>query len=157
MKHRIVSVFVASALLAAPAFAQTTSPATDPTVEAPSTSGAAPVTPTATPGEVVIVVPEGYVLTELTSVTSDQLKGVNVYDQHDSKIAEIADVVIGADSKVTGVITDVGGFLGIGEHRVSLSPEQVKVYKNSKNDIRAYVSMSKDELKALPEFKAPNQ
>ncbi len=111
----------------------------------------------ATAGETVIAVPEGYVFTELATVTADTLKGVDVYDPTDSKIAEIADVVIGPDSKVTGVVTDVGGFLGLGEHRVQLSPEQIKVYKNADNDLHAYVSMTKDELKALPKYEAPAQ
>lgn len=105
----------------------------------------------------VLVVPEGYLLTELVSVTADELKGVDVLDPEGNKIAEIADVAIGGDAKVTGVITDVGGFLGMGEHRVSLSPDQVALYKNADNDLRAYVSMTKDELKALPKYEAPNQ
>ncbi|TWI28234.1 PRC-barrel domain protein [Paracoccus sulfuroxidans] len=96
-------------------------------------------------------------MTELTSVTADQLKGVDIYDQTDAKIAEIADLVIGSDDKVTGIVTDVGGFLGMGEHRISLGPDQVAIYKNADNDIRAYVSMTKDELKALPKYEAPNQ
>lgn len=160
MKHKLASILAASAFLSVPAFAQTTAPATEPATEVPATPSPMPApstAPAATPSEVVIAVPDGYLLTELTSVTSDQLKGVNIYDPNDSKIAEIADVVIGTDNKVTGIVTDVGGFLGVGKHRVSLSPDQVTIYKNTDNDIRAYVAMSKDELKALPEFEAPNQ
>lgn len=179
MKISVLSALMTTALLAGPAFAQNTgdaqavNPATevdasqaevkpDPAAEVPTTSADVSTTTTpAAPGDgatdVAIVVPEGYTMTELTSVTADQLKGVDIYDQADAKIAEIADLVIGSDDKVTGIVTDVGGFLGMGEHRISLGPDQVAIYKNADNDIRAYVSMTKDELKALPKYEAPNQ
>lgn len=162
MKHLIVSVFAAGSLFVLPALAQTATEQTAPS-SAPSSSPAtsdAPMMTDVAPADgapdVVIVVPDGYLLTELVSVTADELKGVDIFDPEGNKIAEIADVAIGADDKVTGIITDVGGFLGMGEHRVSLSPSQVAVYKNPDNDLRAYVSMSKDELKALPTYVAPN-
>lgn len=157
MMNKTFAIAMTGVLLAGPGFAQTaTTPATEPApavvvpADAPVVAGAA-----AAP-EVVITVPEGYVLTELTTVTGDELKGVDIYDPSGAKIAEIADIQIGPDSKVNGIITDVGGFLGLGEHRVLLSPDQIKIYKNTDNDIRAYVSMTKDELKALPKYVAPN-
>lgn len=129
-----------------------TEPATDPAAQ----PAAEPMAPVGTPADIVVSVPEGYVLTEVASMTAEQLKGVDIHDPSDKKIAEIADVVIGSDNAVTGIVTDVGGFLGMGEHRVSLSPEQVSIYKNGDDALRAYVSMSKDELKALPAYEAPN-
>lgn len=177
MKISVLSALMTTALLAGPAFAQNTgdaqavNPATevdaaqaevkpDPAAEVPNADVPTTTTPAAPAdgaADVAIVVPEGYTMTELTSVTADQLKGVDIYDQTDAKIAEIADLVIGSDDKVTGIVTDVGGFLGMGEHRISLGPDQVAIYKNADNDIRAYVSMTKDELKALPKYEAPNQ
>ncbi|TRW92046.1 hypothetical protein FNJ84_21270 [Paracoccus sp. M683] len=179
MNINVLSALLVSAMIAGPALAQNTgdsqavNPSTevdpaqpevapDPTAEVPAaTTTEAPAASTAVPSagsaDMALVVPEGYMMTELTSVTGDQLKGVDIYDPADSKIAEIADVVIGSDDKVTGIVTDVGGFLGLGEHRVSLSPDQVAIYKNADDDIRAYVSMTKDELKALPKYEAPNQ
>lgn len=163
MKHAILSAFLASTLLAGPVLAQTTTepaPAVTPAPEA-TTTPAAPMASDAAPAagasDMMIVAPEGYVMTEMMSVTADELKGVDIYDPAGNKIAEIADVEIGPDNKVTGVITDVGGFLGMGEHRVSLAPDQIAVYKNSDNAMRAYVSMSKDEMKALPAYMEPNQ
>ncbi|MFB9222676.1 PRC-barrel domain-containing protein [Paracoccus cavernae] len=173
MKDRILYPLLATAMLGTAAFAQgtaetpgTTEPATMEPAEAevttdPSAATPAPVATDAAPVadapvEIVIPVPEGYTLTEVGTMTADQLKGVDIYDPSDAKIAEIADVVIGSDNAVTGIVTDVGGFLGLGEHRVSLSPDQVTVYKNADNDLRAYVSMTKDELKALPAYEMPN-
>lgn len=153
-----------------PAFAQETTPTTPtapaappaapeaPATPAPTTpapTDAATSTPTSTP-TVVISAPEGYVFTETGAVTADQLKGVKIYDPAGNDVGEIADVALGADNALSGVISDIGGFLGMGEHRVSLTPDQIQVYKNSDNDMRAYVTMTKDALKAMPAYVAPN-
>lgn len=163
MMNKIVSAVVASIVLAGPVMAQD---AADPAV-VPETAVTAPVAepdatapdataPDATAG-VVVAAPEGYVLTELGTVTAEQLKGVNIYDAEDASVAEIADLEIGGDNMVTGVITDVGGFLGMGKHRILLSADQISIYKNAEDDLRAYVSLTKDQLKELPEYEAPNQ
>lgn len=158
MMNKIVSAVVASIVLAGSVMAQD---AADPAV-VPEAAVTAPVAepdataPDATDG-VVVVAPEGYVLTELGTVTAEQLKGVNIYDAEDASVAEIADLEIGGDNMVTGVITDVGGFLGMGKHRILLSADQISIYKNADDDLRAYVSLSKDQLKELPEYEAPNQ
>src|SRR5690606_24060863 len=104
---------------------------------------------------IVITAPEGYVYTEIGTVTADDLKGVDIYDPQGGDVAEIADIQLGPDSALSGVITDVGGFLGMGKHRVLLAPDQIQVYRNGDGDMRAYVSMTKDELKALPEYSGP--
>lgn len=123
---------------AAPALAQT---------------AAVPVTPAPAGANVVIAAPEGYVFTEVASVTASELKGVDIYDAEGKDVGEIADIKLGADNALQSVLTDVGGFLGMGEHRVALTPAQIHIYKNADNDMRAYVTLTKDELKALPAFK----
>ncbi|RRH70099.1 PRC-barrel domain-containing protein [Falsigemmobacter faecalis] len=138
----------ASLGFAAAGFAQTAVTPAAPDAMAPS------ATAPATAPSMVITAPEGYVFTEVGTVTADELKGVNIYDPEGKDVGEIADVQIGATNSVEKIITDVGGFLGMGEHRVALDPAQIQVYKNSDNDMRAYVSMTKDELKALPKFEA---
>lgn len=149
MRKISVSVIALTGLMSfgLPVFAQTA----EAPAEAPATTTEAPAAAPA----VVIVAPEGFTMTEWAAVTADQLKGVNIYDAEGNDVAEIADVVIGADSKVTGIVTDVGGFLGMGEHRISLAPEQVHMYKNADNELRAFVTLTKDELKALPAYVAP--
>lgn len=136
----VTALTLATMMTVAPVWAQTTT--------APATAVTAP--------EIVVKVPDGYVFTELSSATTDQLKGIKIYDAADNKVGEIADLEIGGDGKVTKVITDVGGFLGMGEHQVGLSPDQIAIYKNDKDDYRAYVGMTKDEMKALPKYVAPN-
>lgn len=118
---------------------------------------ATPVLAQTTPApEVKIEVPEGYVVTEMTDVTAEQLRGVRLYDSANRDVGEITDIEIGPEGQVAKIITDVGGFLEMGEHRIGLTPDQVEVYKDSAGAMRAYVTLSKDELKALPTYMPPN-
>lgn len=102
----------------------------------------------------VVGLPDGYVYVESAKVTGDELKGIHLYDLAGDKIGKVEDIVIGADNKVTGVLVDVGGFLGLGAHKVDLTPDQLQVYKDAEGkDMRAYTPLTKDALKALPEYK----
>lgn len=52
---------------------------------------------------------------------------------------------------ITHAIIDVGGFLGMGEHRVSVPVEDLKVYSKD-DDLRIYLPWSREQLMALPEY-----
>jgi hypothetical protein len=86
---------------------------------------------------------------------SSKLKGLTVYNQQDQSIGEITDLAI-KNHEVDALILSVGGFLGVGEHYVAVSPSSVNVRYDSKNDKwLASMNTSKDALKAAPEFKYP--
>ncbi len=57
---------------------------------------------------------------------ASKLDGVNIYNNGNEKIGEIDDVLIDHSGKSIAVVVDVGGFLGIGTHRVALKFEDVK-------------------------------
>ena len=145
---RIVKIstvaLIAGLGFAAPSLAQT--------AVTPAPAGTTAATPAPAGASVVIAAPEGYVFTEVAAVTASDLKGVDIYDAEGKDVGEIADIKLGADNALQSVITDVGGFLGMGQHRVALTPAQIQVYKNADNDMRAYVTLTKDEMKALPAF-----
>lgn len=62
-----------------------------------------------------------------------------------------------ADATTTGeishAIVDVGGFLGMGEHRVALPVADLEIYKND-NEIRVYLPWTEDQLRTLPAYVA---
>ena len=76
----------------------------------------------------------------------------DVYDQSDTKIGQIMDVLVGQDGQVSALIVGVGGFLGAGEKDVAVSFNTVKA---TKKDNKIYLTMNttKDALKAAPGFK----
>jgi sporulation protein YlmC with PRC-barrel domain len=86
---------------------------------------------------------------------SSKLKGLNVYNQKDESIGEITDIAI-KNNQIDALILSVGGFLGVGEHYVAVSPNSVSVRHDAKNDKwLASMNTTKDALKAAPEFKYP--
>jgi sporulation protein YlmC with PRC-barrel domain len=86
---------------------------------------------------------------------SSKLKGLNVYNQKDESVGEITDIAIKGNS-VDALILSVGGFLGMGEHYVAVSPASVAVKRDAKNDKWvATMNTTKEALKAAPEFKYP--
>ena len=86
---------------------------------------------------------------------SSKLKGLNVYNQKDESVGEITDIAIKGNS-VDALILSVGGFLGMGEHYVAVSPGSVNVKRDTKNDKWvATMNTTKEALKAAPEFKYP--
>jgi PRC-barrel domain len=86
---------------------------------------------------------------------SSKVKGLNVYNQKDESIGEITDLAI-KNHQVDALILSVGGFLGMGEHYVAVSPSSVNIRYDSKNDKwLASMNTTKEALKAAPEFKYP--
>lgn len=72
----------------------------------------------------------------------------------DKDIGEIDDVVLDQDGKIHQVIVSTGGVLGVGGKKVALSWDQVRV--DAARQV-AVVSMTEDQLKAMPEFKEPER
>ena len=87
------------------------------------------------------------------AVLSYNLIGLKVTDAANSSVGEIKDLVI-ETGKLKGYILSVGGFLGMGEHYVAVSPESVALgYDTDAKKWKAIIGASKDQLKAAPEFK----
>lgn len=98
-------------------------------------------------------VKEVYVTAKPTDVLTSNLIDLNVTNSANEKIGEIKDVVM-ANGQVAGYILSVGGFLGIGEHYVVVSPAAVKVnYNETDKKWAALMETTKDALKAAPQFK----
>jgi PRC-barrel domain len=86
---------------------------------------------------------------------SSKLKGLNVTNQKDETVGEITDLAI-KNHQVDALILSVGGFLGMGEHYVAVSPSSVNVrYDTKDKKWLASMNTTKESLKAAPEFKYP--
>ena len=86
---------------------------------------------------------------------SSKLKGLNVYNQKDENVGEITDIAL-KNNQVDALILSVGGFLGVGEHYVAVSPSSVSIKHDAKNDKWvASMNTTKEALKDAPEFKYP--
>ena len=85
---------------------------------------------------------------------SSKVVGLDVYNKDNKDIGTIKDIALNPDGRTTAYIVSVGGFLGIGDHYVAISPSAVKVSYND-NDKKWHATMdaSADQLKSAPEFK----
>jgi hypothetical protein len=110
---------------------------------------------TGTTGDVATApLPEGYSAIAPDALTAEMLTGANVHDMNDATIAEVSDLVLTPEGQATDVVVDVGGFLGIGAKQVAIPMDRVTVAQNADGAVQVYVDMTKDELKALPEFQS---
>ena len=57
---------------------------------------------------------------------SSKLVGVKVYNNNNENIGSIDDMLVDKSGAVKGVVIGVGGFLGMGEHLVAVSFDQIK-------------------------------
>jgi len=128
---KMLPVIAAAAVLSTAAFAQT----------ATTTTGTAPAE-------------AKYSTVSKDEMFSSKLKGLNITNQENSTVGEIADIAIKND-KVDAFILPVGGFLGMGERYVAVSPNSVSISHDANDKWVAKMNTTKDALKAAPEFKYP--
>ena len=67
-------------------------------------------------------------------------------------VGEIKDLVL-VNNQLAGYILSVGGFLGMGEHYVAVTPGTVGLaYNEADKKWKGTINATKDELKAAPQF-----
>jgi len=86
------------------------------------------------------------------NLLGSRLMDLNLKNAQDETIGEIDDLVIGSDGKITHVIVSTGGVLGVGAKKVQLPWSDVKVDATGE---KATASMTADQIKSAPEYKAP--
>lgn len=143
------------------------------TPAAPAGTVVAPATP-ATPAGTVVATPQTLDMNNIVladNLIDAEVRAVNVDDatwgtdyyvdpytaEADmDDIGEVEDIALGSDGQMKGLIVDVGGFLGIGEHRVLLAPDQFRVFRQEGwgEDYKVVSRLTKEQLEALPEFTA---
>jgi hypothetical protein len=155
-----------AALLAGSAFAQSPSQSpsqsSPPTAQSPSQSSPSPSasptqsSPSASSSSAQA---SGKFVTEQKpdQMLASKFKGTDVIGTNNEKIGDVSDILMDKDGKALAYIVGVGGFLGIGQKDVALMPTAFQVMPPTDRDnMKLQLSMTKDELKAAPEFKAYN-
>jgi sporulation protein YlmC with PRC-barrel domain len=89
------------------------------------------------------------------SATADTRKliGRNIKNAEGDTIGEIKSIYLNKDGKVDSVMVGVGGFLGVGDREVRIAWSDLKITDNGE---KVMVNMTKDELKAKPEYRYKN-
>ena len=63
------------------------------------------------------------------------------------------ELILSQDGKIEQAIVDVGGFLGMGVHRIGLAFDEMQVMTNADNsDVRVYIDQTRETLEQRPEY-----
>ena len=76
---------------------------------------------------------------------SDEIINKPVFSSDNKNLGTVYAVMRDSDSKVATLEADIGGFLGIGQHRISLTPSQFTVGAD-----RVMLQLTAEQAKALP-------
>lgn len=86
------------------------------------------------------------------SARASKLIGSSVY-RGDSTVGKIDDILVNLnDGRLSAVILAVGGVLGVGDKRVAVSPQDIKVG----SEARFTTDLTKDQLSEAPAFQYEN-
>ena len=89
----------------------------------------------------------------MITLTADALEDAPVYDANDENIGSVEELILAKDGKIEQAIVDVGGFLGMGEHRIGLAFDEMQVMTNADNsDVRVYINQTRQTLEQRPEY-----
>jgi hypothetical protein len=132
MRKTFLMTTAAAVLMAGSAFAQTTMPS--------------PSAPAAT-AQVITT-------QSASQWLASKFKGTDVMGPNNEKVGDVADILFENDGKIAAYVVGVGGFLGIGSKDIAISPASFQLIPaNDKESMKLKLSMTKDELKNVAEFK----
>ncbi len=139
-------------LMASASFAQTSTPATPGTAVPPAAT-----TPSSPPAAAAPSTPSPMATAPSATMSgggfaASRIIDLNLKNAQDETIGEIDDLLVGSDGKITHVIISTGGVLGVGAKKVQVPWADVKIDGNGE---KATASMTADQVKNAPEWKAP--
>ncbi|WP_108484905.1 PRC-barrel domain-containing protein [Oceaniglobus ichthyenteri] len=93
---------------------------------------------------------------DIGDLNTEDLTGAPVYDVNNEWIGEVSELLISNEGQVTEVIMDIGGFLGMGEHQVAMSMDQIQLMRDADDadEISVHVDAAGETLKDMPEYEA---
>jgi|LNFM01.1.fsa_nt_gb sporulation protein YlmC with PRC-barrel domain len=140
----------AAILMSSAAIAQTTPTTPAPTATPPATTAPPARTP-ATETQVKSKAPTQ----EVTGAwNAKDFMSSRVYNMAGERIGDVNDILVD-NGRVTSIVIGVGGFLGIGQKEVAMTPDQVKRMVHSDGETYFTVNSTKDQLQAAPEYVRP--
>lgn len=95
---------------------------------------------------------EGYVDANYEMLRAEQLQGAPVYDASDEHIGSVEQIIV-SGTNIQQAVVDIGGFLGMGAHRIALDYDEMQVMtRTDGTDVRVYIDQSREQLEQRPEY-----
>jgi len=97
---------------------------------------------------------EGYKAAQVAELTADKLEGARVYGPNDEDVGEVNRIILNDSGQVQRIVLDVGGFLGVGERQIAVTPDELNIVRTEDgSEFRVYIDANQATLKAQPEYK----
>jgi hypothetical protein len=148
--RKLLFVTAACATFAFPALSQTTAPAT-PQSPPVTTPPAAVTAPLSAPGPVTDMFYSGSWMP--THWRASDAIGQNVYNRANEKIGDVEEILIDGDGRVLAAVVGVGGFLGMGEHKVAVTYRSFQMTRDTGGKAKLVVDIDKPALMNAPQYK----
>jgi sporulation protein YlmC with PRC-barrel domain len=129
--------------------ATTTEPTTEQTASTETTTEQTADTTTAEETDAAEVEAE---LQPIDQVLAGNVIGAQIVAANGEEIGEVDDVVISADGTAQGVVTEIGGFLGVDEKQVMISWSDLDPRQDADGDLVLQVKLDAAALEALPNY-----
>jgi hypothetical protein len=98
---------------------------------------------------------EGFATVEYGKLTTEDLTGARVYGSNDEDLGEIDRLLVTEDGKLDRAIIDVGGLLGLGEHPVAVTMDELQIVRSEDDgEVRVYIESSQEALEKQPEYQS---
>ena len=82
------------------------------------------------------------------------LEDARVYGSNDEDIGEINRLVLTQDGKIKHAVVDVGGFLGLGEHPIAVTMDELQILREENGSgIRIFIDSTQSELEKKPAYR----
>ena len=97
---------------------------------------------------------EGYRDAEVQELTADMLEGATVYGANDEDVGEIDRLVVSQDGVIEHAVVDVGGFLGLGEHPIAVTMDELQILQEENGSgVRIFIDSTQSELERKPAYR----
>ena len=95
---------------------------------------------------------DGYAMVEQDQLTAEELTGMRIYGSDDADVGEIKDILMSDSGQVDKLILDIGGWLGLGEHQIAVTPKELTFLRSDDGSMTVHINATQEELEAQPEF-----
>jgi hypothetical protein len=100
---------------------------------------------------------KGYTMVEMHEVTTEMMMDKAIHDVSDNEVGNVTDMIVDDAGKITHVVIDFGGFLGMGSSQAKIGFEELTILSTSdRDDVRIYVDATKEQIRELPRYQAGN-
>jgi len=96
---------------------------------------------------------EGFTEAPRDELTADDLTGTSVYGSDDEDVGEIHSLIVSEDGQIERAVLDIGGFLGLGEHRIAVTLDELQIVRSDEDGtLRVYIDSTQEALEQQPEY-----